>query len=402
MAKRKWLLYPCFAAIATAVYYATGRQSIVFNAIGLSSPLLILAGVIVQKPKAKTAWYLFACGQFLFILGDILAYNYTKIFGTPLPFPSISDVASLLVYPCLIAGALALLHLRAPRRDMGALLDSAIIAIGVGTLTWVLLISPYAHDASLTPLQKFVSMAYPIMDLMLLSVAVRLAVSRGRRTPAFYLMLVAVAALLVTDALYGWLLLNGGYTPGSGWLEIGWISFYVLFGSAALHPSMREVSQPQTDMTTSTVTPARLALLGAASLLAPLAQATQALRHQPLDLPVVLTATITLFVLAIVRMAGFVRDQQLSSLRDHTLREAGEAFETATSREGIYQATSAAAESLVGERSHVRLYIDARTANFVSLETSAPLLNQVDRLHDLTPSDRDKIEAGESLSIRTA
>ena len=98
--------------------------------------------------------------------------------------------------------------------------------------------------------------------------------------------------------------LNGGYTPGSGWLEIGWISFYVLFGAAALHPSMRVVSHQQSEQAELIVTPGRLALLGAASLLAPLAQATQAIRHQPLDLPVVLAATITLFVLAIVRMAG--------------------------------------------------------------------------------------------------
>ena len=153
------------------------------------------------------------------------------------------------MYPCLVAGALALLHLRAPRRDIGALIDSAIIAIGIGTLSWVLLISPYAHDDTLTGLQKLVSMGYPIMDLMVLTVAVRLAVSRGRRTPAFHLMLVAVAALLITDSIYGWVLLNGGYTPGSGWLEIGWISFYVLFGAAALHPSMRAVSHQQTEQT---------------------------------------------------------------------------------------------------------------------------------------------------------
>jgi diguanylate cyclase (GGDEF)-like protein/PAS domain S-box-containing protein len=400
LAKRKWLLYPCFAAIATAAYYATDHQSILFNAIGLSSPLLILAGIAVQKPKARAPWYLFALGQSLFILGDVLAYNYAKIFGSPLPFPAISDVASLLGYPCLMAGALGLLHLRAARRDIGALIDSAIVAIGIGTLSWVFLIAPYAHDHTLTGLQKFVSVGYPIMDLMLLTVAVRLAVSRGRRTPTFYLTLVAVAALLATDSLYGWRLLHGGYTPGSGLLEIGWISFYVLFGSAALHPSMRAASQRQTDATASVVTPARLALLGTASLLPPLAQATQALRHQPLDLPVVLAATITLFVLAIVRMAGFVREQQHSTTREHVLREAGEAFETATDREGIYQATVSAAQSLAGAHAVVRLYIDARTANFVSVESATPLLNQIDRLHDLSAEHRYAILDGSSLSLR--
>jgi diguanylate cyclase (GGDEF)-like protein/PAS domain S-box-containing protein len=213
-------------------------------------------------------------------------------------------------------------------------------------------------------------------------------------------MLVAVAALLVTDAIHCWLLLNGGYTPGSGLLEIGWITFSVLFGSAALHPSMREVSQEQSESTASVVTPARLALLGAASLLPPVTQAIQALRHQPLDLPVVLATTITLFVLAIVRMAGFVHEQQLSSMLERALRGAGEAFETATNREEIYHATTAAAESLVGDRAAVvRLFVDARTANFVSVASSPQLLNQVDRLHDLTVAQRDEILAGRSISL---
>ena len=399
MKQRAWLLYPCVAAAATAVYYLTGHNSYLFNVIGLSSPILILTAIFVHKPEAKLPWLLFALGQFLFITGDVLAYNYDKIFGTDLPFPAISDVAYLLVYPCLVAGALALLHLRAPRRDIGALIDSAMIAIGVGTLSWVLLISPYAHDDTLTGLQKLVSMGYPIMDLMVLTVAVRLAVSRGRRTAAFHLMLLAVAALLVTDAIYGWALLNGGYTPGSGWLEIGWISFYVLFGAAALHPSMRTVSHQQAEQSEVVVTPGRLALLGAASLLAPLAQATQALRHQPLDLPVVLAATITLFVLAIVRMAGFVRDQQLSSQRERALREAGEALETATSRQGIYQATTSAVVSLAGEDAQVRLFVDRDSVDLAVSAGGTRLPAYEDRVAELNDGQREEILGGRSLSV---
>src|SRR5213080_4155869 len=142
-------------------------------------------------------------------------------------------------------------------------------------------------------------MAYPLADLLLLGAALRLAVGAGRKPMAFWLIVAAIVALFITDAFYAWMNLytDAGYTPGSGWLEIGWIAFYVLFGAAALHPSMRIVSHQQTERAESVVTPARLALLGGASLLAPLAQATQAIRHEPLDLPIVLAATITLFVL---------------------------------------------------------------------------------------------------------
>jgi len=403
MRRRAWILYPLLAAAATGLYYGLGHNSYLFNVIGISSPVLILVAVYVHKPEVRAPWLLFALGQFLFITGDVLAYNYKLIFGSDLPFPAISDVAYLLVYPCLVAGTLALLHARAPRRDIGALIDSAIIAIGIGTLSWVLLISPYAHDHTLTNVQKLVSMAYPIMDMLVLTVVVRLAVSTGRRVTAFHLMLIAFAALLLTDSIYGWLLLNGGYTPGSGLLEIGWIAFYVMFGAAALHPSMRLISHEQPEQSSSIVAPWRLALLGVASLLAPVAQATQAIRKQPLDLPVVLAATITLFLLVIIRMAGFVREQQRSSERERALREAGEALETATSREGIYQATISASQSLASDRAVVRLFArSGLSARFAVAAATPGASERAFSINDLSEPDRNELSLGQSISIERA
>ncbi len=40
--------------------------------------------------------------------------------------------------------------------------------------------------------------------------------------------------------------LHGAY-DGQVWLDVGWISFYLLWGAAALHPSMRELEQAAPD-----------------------------------------------------------------------------------------------------------------------------------------------------------
>jgi diguanylate cyclase (GGDEF)-like protein/PAS domain S-box-containing protein len=355
MRNRAWFVYLVAAASAIAVYYATGHSSYLFNAIGLSSPLLILVAARLHEPERRGPWYLFALGQFVFIGGDVFSYNYDKIFGTELPYPAISDALYLSVYPCIVAGLFLMIRHRGAGRDRGALIDSAMVAIGVGTLSWVFLISPYVHeDFGLTGLQKLVSMSYPTMDLLLMAVAVRLAVGVGRRAPSFYLMSAAIVTLFVTDSIYAWLLLNSGYTPGSGWLEAGWGAFYVLFGAAALHPSMRTLADRVSEIDVK-VSPARLAVLGLASLLAPLTQAIQSWRNQSVDLPVVLGATVTLFVLALVRMAGLVRTQQQSALREKALREAGAELVTATNREGIYAATLDAARALAGAGSTVRV-----------------------------------------------
>ena len=101
-----------------------------------------------------------------------------------------------------------------------------------------------------------------------------------------------------------------------------------------------------------------------------------------------------------VMLAGFLREQRRSNSRERALRKAGEALEAAASREEIYAATTAAAESIAGDNVLVRLFVDARSANFVSITSSAQLLNQVDRLHDLTPALRQEIDAGTSLVVQ--
>ncbi len=100
----------------------------------------------------------------------------------------------------------------------------------------------------------------------MLGVAVRMAVGGGRRGPAYYMLIGAIAAVLVTDSIYGWIQLHGSYTPGD-LLDGGWIVYYVLFGAAALHPSMTSVSQA----TAPKVTLTRVRILGiaVAALIAP-------------------------------------------------------------------------------------------------------------------------------------
>src|SRR5206468_8496490 len=120
-----------------------------------------------------------------------------------------------------------------------------------------------------------------------------------------------------------------------------------------LHPSMRSLTDrvPETE---AKVTGGRLALLATACLLAPAAQAISALRGEPADLPVILGATITLFVLAVIRMGGLVRQQQQSARRERALREAGAELVTATNREGIHEAALRAGATVAGDRAALR------------------------------------------------
>ena len=370
MRTRGWYLYPIGAAVATAIYlapHAMGPEhqtiSYLFNLIGLSSPILILMAVRVHRPERRTPWLLFAIGQMLFICGDVIAYNYesfsrilpgfslTPDGGTP--FPSWGDPLYLAVYPCLIGGVLLLIRSRTAGRDRASFIDALMLAIGTAALSWVLLISPLVQ-ADTPIVAKLVSMAYPIMDLLLVAALIRLSIGTGRRSRSFYLMVAAILALFTTDAIYGWMGLHTPYQPGTGYLEIGWIAFYVLWGMAALHPSMRVMSEPTPEVETK-LTKTRLTLLACVSLIAPILMAFQAEKGSTSDVNVLIGATIAMFVLVVVRMWGLVRSQQHSATREKALRQAGAALVTATSREGINSAAIEAARSLAGADAAIRM-----------------------------------------------
>ena len=142
------------------------------------------------------------------------------------------------------------------------------------------------------------------MDLLLLAVAARLMVSPGGRPPAYYLLGAGLISLLVSDALYTVTLLNETYYTGS-YVDAGWLVSYVMIGACALHPSMRQLSEPVYDPEIK-VTRRRLLLLACASLLAPMVRIIEAGRGNDPDVGTTVVPTVILFVLVMARMSGVV------------------------------------------------------------------------------------------------
>jgi diguanylate cyclase (GGDEF)-like protein/PAS domain S-box-containing protein len=313
-----WLYLALTASIAVAYLAGPLNDGPVFNAIGYSACIAIVVGVRKNKPAARFPWYLIAAGQALLATGDVLAYNYKALFGTALPFPSVADPFYLAVYPLTVAGLLLLLRRRNPGRDWASLIDSLIVTIGLALLSWVFLIAPYAHDTTLHLGAKLVSIAYPLGDILMLGVAVRMAVGGGRRSPAYYMMIGAIASVVVTDSVYGWIQLHGTYTPGD-LLDGGWILYYVFLGAAALHPSMTSVS----DATAPKAKLTRVRILGisVAAGIAPVVEMIKFSAGRGTDAILIGASGIVIFALVVIRMIGLARAQNATAEREGALRE---------------------------------------------------------------------------------
>jgi diguanylate cyclase (GGDEF)-like protein/PAS domain S-box-containing protein len=308
---RPWAAYLALAG-SLGVLYLAGPLNFgpVFNLLGASAAVAVVVGARRYRPRGKLGWELIALGQILFVVGDVLAYNYEPLFGGKLPFPSIADAFYLANYPCLVVGLVVLLRASDPTRDHGTLIDALVVTVGVGTLSWVYLMAPYAHDVTLDLATKVTSLAYPVMDLLLLAMGARLVLGGARRGASAALLAAALVALLATDAVYGWLLLHGGYETG-GLLDAGWIAFYVLLGAAALHPSMQLISESSARRG-ARLTRQRLALFAITSLVAPTLGIVRGALHLPRE-PVIGVAAGVLFLLVLARLAGLVRLQEVQT-----------------------------------------------------------------------------------------
>jgi diguanylate cyclase (GGDEF)-like protein/PAS domain S-box-containing protein len=308
--------------------------------------------VWMNRPRASAAWLLILVGQSLYFAGDFYTYSYPELLGGHVGFPSAGDAMYLLVYPFLVAGLLLLVRRRNPRGDRAAVIDSLILSVGFAALFWVFLIAPNVHLSGLDWLAKSVSVAYPVGDVLLLAAAIRLAVNAGRRVPAFYLLVASIVSLLATDCAYNYALLVGSFNHQLIY-DAGWIAYLVLWGAAALHPSMRLLEEPVQSGTR--LTRVRLLLLTVACLIAP-GVGIWYERDSP-DVLVIVAASVVLFLLVVARMVGLVRREESRSTHEHALRRAGVRL-TATEGDRIYESVIAAVREVVSdEAAQIRLVV---------------------------------------------
>ncbi|MDX6472870.1 MAG: hypothetical protein QOK22_1686 [Gaiellaceae bacterium] len=383
---RAWLVFLCWMAVVTSAYGVsqfTGPQWLssgpVFNVISVSAVGAILVGARRNVRGRRVPWYLFALAQALFLVGDVFSYNYERFFAKAVPFPSIADAFYLAFYFPLIAGLVLLVREGGRARDQAGLVDALAFTVAAAALSWTYLMSPYAHAALGLP-TKLVSICYPLMDVLVLGVLVRLIVASGRRAVGLALLALGFAALLVTDSAYGWLLLHNGYQPGSP-LDLGWAAFYALLGAAALHPSAQRLCERRVEQEVQ-LTGRRVVLLGAAALTAPALMLIRRLLGEPFDVDILAVASAALFALVLLRMTGLMR-----SHAGAVGREAQRTAELAAAEQG-----AKAKDQFVSQVSHeLRTPLTSIRGYVEMLAEDADEMSAADRRKYLAIVDRNTV-----------
>ncbi|WP_180989557.1 putative bifunctional diguanylate cyclase/phosphodiesterase [Streptomyces cahuitamycinicus] len=303
----------------TALYYLFPEQRLLFVTIGATGVIGIVLGVFLNHPTHRLPWLLLAAGNFAFAAGQATQIILIQLLNEEIPFPSIADGFYLAAYPLYAAGLLGFVRWRTSWRDRASLVDALTLTVGLALLSWLFLIDPYARAAGLTWVQKAFAIAYPLGDILVLAMLLRLLVGRGGKSRSLMLLTAGTVGLLTADVLYGLIQLNGTWRTGSA-VELGWAVLYGAWAVAALHPSMRLLTQPL-PWRAETGT-GRLALLTLASLIAPAILLTEAVRGVRSNVGVIGVFSAVLFLLVLYRLAGVVATHRRAVGREKVLRNA--------------------------------------------------------------------------------
>ncbi len=310
---RAWHLYLLLGTVATGGYFllSTTGQNILYNLVGVSAAAAPVIGIFMHRPSHRLPWYLLAFAMALVAVGNIVQTVYESFLQIENAYPSMADVLYVAGSLLLVAGLL----LTGPGgigRNGTNLIDPLIVAIGAGMLWWVFFMEPRLDGPTLPLMGRLLSTVYLLLYVVVLVILLRPLFVPEKRLPALYLLCASVAVLVSADMAYG-ATISGTYETGS-WFFVGALLWYVLFGAAALHPSIAALSDPVPDPETK-LTWWRLVLLTGAMLTAPGALAVQAVLGDPINVPLIVGGSATLFLLVAIRTAGTIGERKVLERR---------------------------------------------------------------------------------------
>jgi hypothetical protein len=141
------------------------------------------------------------------------------------PFPSVADVGYLMFYPLFAIGVYLLPKVPlSPREQLKILLDAAIVIVSAALVFWVFLIAPVVASGEAVILDLAVSMAYPVMDLILFFALIELLFRKLDSygyTSALILAL-SMVILMITDAIFSIQTRQELMSPAACSMPAGW------------------------------------------------------------------------------------------------------------------------------------------------------------------------------------
>jgi PAS domain S-box-containing protein len=289
--------------------------------LGSASCLAIIVGVRWHRPARTGPWALIAASVASLAIGDIFY---------ALDAEGVAEAFYLSMFLLVAAALLQFTRFGSLLSDRARLIDLLAASCTALLVVWVFLIGGQ-HTVGK------ISAADVIGDLVLIAVAVRLILAAGRNVSAT-LLLTGSIGMLAGDIFYA--IWPGPFT------EVGYAVLYVTWGLAALHPSMRRLTEPMPPSPTQW-RGHWAALLCASVATPPTVLLIEALNGQVRDGVVIAVVGGITLLLTITRLGDSINQNSRAVARETALRAASGALVAAADQPAVEDAVHSAVALLI-------------------------------------------------------
>jgi two-component sensor histidine kinase len=188
---------------------------------------------------ARRPWAMIAASALSWGAGEAAWSWYELVQRREVPFPSPADAGFLLAVPLAVVAVLLFAGAHSVASRARAVIDGLIIATAVFSMSWATVLSTVYHARGDTRLATLLSLAYPLGDLLIVTMLLLLvsrALCHGR--VALLLLSAGLGAAALADGALAYQSVSGSAGHGN-LVDTGRVAGYLLIGLAGLHASNR-------------------------------------------------------------------------------------------------------------------------------------------------------------------
>ena len=190
-------------------------------------------GVAWRRARGRTrfAWLMLGLSAATWGMGSAAWFVYEVLLNTPVPYPSLADAGYLGAVPLAVVSLLSFY----PKGEASPrhILDALLVAGALFEVSWVTIISAL-YDPTASLLQNALGIAYPLSDVILLTLALSL-VGRARGRTRFAISLICAGTLInaIADSFFTYLTAQNAY-GGAQPMDVLWVVGYYAIGLAGI------------------------------------------------------------------------------------------------------------------------------------------------------------------------
>jgi diguanylate cyclase (GGDEF)-like protein len=192
--------------------------------------------------RMRLSWRWLSVATGAWATGEAIWSYYELVAGTATPFPSLAD-AGFLLYPVAAAVSICCFpFVQGASVRSRWMLDGAIVVCALLAVSWATSLGAITRSGQDSRFALAVSMAYPIGDILILTLALIALCRPSSHRPQLTLLAAAMAAMAVSDSAFSYLNAVDRFSSGH-LVDLGWVaSFLILVVLGSIGASQPEQS----------------------------------------------------------------------------------------------------------------------------------------------------------------